>query len=86
MYIYTYTHIYICIYIYIYTHTHTHIQAYINVCLRVKHPLYWPDFHFIFYFPNGRYVDYLSLACATNINKTLQLHYKHYKFYKQHSR
>jgi len=38
------------------------------------------------YFPNGRYIDYLSLTYATNKNKILKLHYKYYKCYKQHSR
>ena len=41
-----------------------------------------------FYFPNGRYIDYLSLTYATDKNKILKLHYtrKYYKYYKQHSR
>jgi len=38
------------------------------------------------YFPNDRYIDYLSLTYATNKNKVLQLHYKYYKYCKQHSR
>ena len=38
------------------------------------------------YFPNGRYIDYLSLTYATNKNDTLKLHYKYCKYYKQHSK
>jgi hypothetical protein len=31
----------------------------------------------IFYFFNGRYIDCLSLTCATNKDKMLKLHYKY---------
>jgi len=41
---------------------------------------------FYFYFPNGRYIDYLSLTQATNKTKILKVHYKYYEYYKQNSR
>jgi len=36
----------------------------------------------IFYFPNGRYIDCLSLTYATNKSKTLKLQYR----YSEHSK
>jgi len=39
----------------------------------------------LFYFPNGRYIDYLSLTYATNKNKTPTLRNKYYQYYEQHS-
>jgi len=38
------------------------------------------------YFPNGRYIEYLSLTYETNTNKVLDLHYKHYQYYKLYSK
>jgi len=35
------------------------------------------------YFPNGRYIDYLSLTNTTNKNKILKVNYKFYEYYKQ---
>jgi hypothetical protein len=34
--------------------------------------------YFIYYFTNGRYVDYLSLTYATNKNRILKLRYRYY--------
>jgi len=35
---------------------------------------------YLLYFPNGRYIDYLSLTYATNKNKILKFHHKCHKF------
>jgi len=37
--------------------------------------------NYLFYFPNGRYIDYLPLTYVINKNKILKLHYKYYKYY-----
>ena len=36
-----------------------------------------PTLQVWFYFPNGRYIDCLSLPCATNKSKTLKLQYRY---------
>jgi len=35
---------------------------------------------YLLYFPNGRYIHYLSLIYATNKNKILKFHYKYHKY------
>jgi len=34
---------------------------------------------YLLYFPNGRYIDYLSLTYMINNNKILKFHYKYHK-------
>jgi len=47
---------------------------------------YFRLYVYFIYFPNGRYIDYLPLTYSTIKNKTLKLHYKYSKYYKQHLR